>query len=98
MQGESHQPKYLEHLSDSFRPVLFTLSDETDMDVISDAMESFIAEFKDELVPASAQIVERLVGSQFKHSYVIYLTKSPVSKLCAPRARARCECGRNFGS
>jgi hypothetical protein len=41
--------------------VLFTLSDETDMDVISEAMESFIDAFKSELVPASVQIVERLV-------------------------------------
>lgn len=41
--------------------VLFTLSDETDMDVISEAMESFITEFKDELVPASTEIVQRLV-------------------------------------
>jgi len=41
--------------------VLFTLSDETDMDVISEAMESFIDTFKSELVPASVQIVERLV-------------------------------------
>lgn len=50
--------------------VLFTLSDETDMDVISEAMESFIATFKSELVPASVQIVERLVCDS-EHNLII---------------------------
>jgi hypothetical protein len=38
------------------------MSDETDLEVISEAMEQFIQLFKDELVPASVQIVDRLVG------------------------------------
>lgn len=41
------------------------MSDETDLDVISEAMEQFIQTFKDELIPASIQIVDRLVRSRF---------------------------------
>lgn len=46
----------------SLRTVLFTTSDETNLDYISDAMESFSQYFKDELVPAAIRIVDRLVS------------------------------------
>lgn len=45
------------------------------MDVISEAMERFIETFKSELVPASVQIVERLVRFVVSASAVI-LTNS----------------------
>ncbi|KAF9516474.1 hypothetical protein BS47DRAFT_1340813 [Hydnum rufescens UP504] len=43
--------------------ILFSLADETDMDAVSEAMETFIESFQAELVPASVQIVERLCQS-----------------------------------
>lgn len=52
--------------------ILFVLSDETDMDVITEAMESFIDAFQTQLAPAAVQIVTRLSQSYLRliHEYV----------------------------
>ncbi|KAG8924879.1 hypothetical protein FRC01_010942 [Tulasnella sp. 417] len=42
---------------------LFKLTDETDLDALSNCMETFIEEFKDELLPVAPQLVARLCES-----------------------------------
>ncbi|KAG8955960.1 hypothetical protein FRC04_006408 [Tulasnella sp. 424] len=42
---------------------LFKLADETDLDALSNCMETFIEEFKDELLPVAPQLVARLCES-----------------------------------
>ncbi len=53
-----------------FNSVLFVLSDETDMDVITEAMESFIDAFQTQLAPAAVQIVTRLVRWFSSHPWI----------------------------
>lgn len=45
---------------------LFKLSDETDLDMLNDAMTTFIESFQEELLPVSAELSARLV-STFSH-------------------------------
>ncbi|KAG9003232.1 hypothetical protein FRB94_007759 [Tulasnella sp. JGI-2019a] len=45
---------------------LFKLSDETDIDQLSETLEGFIEEFKDQLLPVSPQIIARLCQSYMR--------------------------------
>jgi hypothetical protein len=79
MQGRSLYRNLLLVPTVPFLIVLFALSDETDMDVISEAMERLIETFQSELVPASVQIVERLVCILLRYFCVSWLSLPSVA-------------------